>query len=96
MGGAQLRMRRSFPASHLLRRALDQFPVMIAANAGNPVANKHVAGKTRFQRAAETIAEIDDVLDAKTGDILQHGFKCCAVSVNIGNGGKDHGNQLPR
>ncbi|MOA36079.1 hypothetical protein D3C78_1575810 [compost metagenome] len=69
---------------------------MIAANAGYPVANKHIAGKSRFQRTAETITEIDDILDAKPGDILQHGFECGAVSVNIGNGGKDHGDQLPR
>lgn len=86
----QLRISGFLPAPHLFRCAIYQFPIMIAANRGYPLAKQKIARKTGFQRTAEAIAKIDDIADALFGDILKNGLQRRAVSVDVGDGGKDH------
>jgi hypothetical protein len=78
-------------------QAFQEIPIMIPTNrhgSGSIEKDHQIRGSSGLQRAAEAIAEIDDVANAKQSNILEHGLKGRAISMNIGNRGKAH--QLPR
>lgn len=47
-------------------------------------------GPARIERAAQHVAEIDDVGDALRADVGEHRLQREMVSVDVGNRGKTH------
>ena len=72
------------------RTFLDQYPVLVALNRREAAFHQHVGRALRLQRAADMVAEIDDLGDAQVGNVGQHRLQGSGVAVNIGNGGKLH------
>ena len=88
----ELVMRAAVGEAHFFRRLFDQPAVVIAGDTGRRVQPGQQGRRTgRIQWAAEMIAQIDDIRDARSLDIGDHRLQRETVPVNVGNDGKTHG-----
>ena len=65
-------------------------PVLIAADGRKEQPDEKVGGPPCFERPAEVIAEVHDLVNAKRSDVRKHGFERDAVAVDVGDRSQFH------
>lgn len=72
------------------RAQFNHYPVLIAADGSDASLHEQVGCSSRFERPAEVVAEIHDLVDAERRNIRKHGFKRHAVAVDVGDRSQFH------
>lgn len=75
---------------HCRRILLDQIAVVIATDRRQAKRHQQVCRLAGLERAAEEIAEIDDLIDLLRTNISKHRLECQMVAVNVGDRCKTH------
>ena len=75
----------SVPGAHLVRSAVDQVAIVIAADADGAAGDQEIDGAGRVHRTAGGVTKIDDAGNALRANVIQHRFQREMISVHIGD-----------
>ena len=89
--GFHLLLRKTVDAAELVRRLVDQMPLVIAAHRRQIEIHQDIGDPVGLERPADQVAEIEGRIDPLPHDIVEHRLQRQAVAVDIGDDGDLHG-----